>query len=130
MKTGAYTIEFRQMGDAAHMSDAACVNKRRTDVVDQLFFDQLLAIPDGIEHFAGGDGRDRMLANELEAALIFSGRWIFEPEQAIGLEISRQARGLDRRQTMMHVMKQLEVRAVICAQSFKEFWRRLEITRC
>lgn len=43
------------------------------DIVDQLFFDQLFAVPDAIEHFPYRNRRDGMLADQAEALRFSAG---------------------------------------------------------
>src|SRR5438132_1278278 len=45
MKAGAHLIERGKIRDAAHVGDPARVHDRRADIVDQLFADQVLAVP-------------------------------------------------------------------------------------
>ena len=79
----------------------------------------MFAVPDRVEYLAYRERRHRMIADEFEAFLILRGRGIFQPEQAIRLEITREARRFDRAQAMMHVVQQLDVRSVILAQLFE-----------
>ena len=109
------------------MRNAACVRQGRADIVDQLLLDQLLAIPDAVENFADGDRRDRMLANQPEAGLVFRGRGVFHPEQAIRLDRFAETRGFDRRQAVVDVMQQMRIEAEFVAHGFEEFRHEVEI---
>ena len=42
---GAHLVEVGEVGDAAQMGDAAGMHHGGADIVDQLFFDQLLCSP-------------------------------------------------------------------------------------
>ncbi len=53
-------------GEAPHVRDAARVHDGRADVIDELILDQVLAIPDRVEHLADGQRRNRVLSNQLE----------------------------------------------------------------
>ena len=79
------------------MRDAARVDHGRSDVVDQLFFDQRLAVPDAVENLAHSNGRGGVVAYPLEGFLVFSGRWVFHPEQAHGLQRFAQLARLNGR---------------------------------
>ncbi len=55
MAARADLVQRGEIGDAAQVRDAARMGQGRADVIDQLFFDQLLAIPDTVEDLADGD---------------------------------------------------------------------------
>ncbi len=57
-----------------------------------------------------------MLADQAEAFFVLRPQRIFEKEEVIGLKLSRQARGLDRRQPLVDVMEQLDLIAQRHAQ--------------
>ena len=61
VKAGADLMQCREVGDPAHVRDAAGVHDGRADVVDQLALDQMLAVPDRIEDLTDRERRDRML---------------------------------------------------------------------
>src|ERR1700735_4608595 len=103
------------------MSNAAGMYDSRANEIDQLSLYQILAIPNRIEDLADGERCHRMLADQLEGLLIFSRRRVFQPKQSIGLEIASQPRRLNRRQSMMHIVQQLDLRAMILAQPLEEF---------
>ncbi len=56
---GAHLVQRGEVGDAAQVRDAAGVHDGGADVVDQLLLDQLLAVPDGVEHLAHRDAASR-----------------------------------------------------------------------
>jgi hypothetical protein len=85
--------------------DAAAVHDRRADVVDELVLDQVLAVPDRVEHFADRERSDGVLADDLERLLILRGRAVFHPEEPIRLETLAEPRGFDRREPVMHVVQ-------------------------
>src|SRR5690606_24600514 len=49
VEAGTYLVQRREVGDAAHVADAAAVHDGGADVVDQLVLDQVLAVPDRVE---------------------------------------------------------------------------------
>src|SRR5882757_8302878 len=104
MEAGAHLVKRCEVRQASHVSDPACVHNGRPDEIDQLRFNEMLAIPDGIEDLAHRKWSHRMLANKLEGALVLRRCRILQPEQTIGLQVSREPRCLDRRQPMMNVM--------------------------
>src|ERR1700738_2346039 len=91
------------------MADSARVYHGGSDVVDQLLFDQLFAIPNAVEYFPHGKRRGGVLTNEAERSLVVRRNGIFQPEQAVGLQSFTQLCRLDRRQPMMRVMEQVDV---------------------
>ena len=66
VEAGAHLVHRREVGDAAHVRDAAGVHDGRADVVDQLLADQVLAVPDRVEDFADRQRRGRVLADQAE----------------------------------------------------------------
>src|SRR5881396_3888951 len=112
MAAGAHLIDRGKIRDAAQMRDAPRMNDRRADVVDQLLADQILAVPDRVEDLADGEWSRRVLPDEPERLLVLGGCGVLEPEQAIGLEILPQPRGLDRRHAVMAVVQQMVIVAV------------------
>ena len=53
------------------------------DIVDQLLFDKLFAVPDAVENFRYRNRRDRMLADQAEAFLVLQPGLGLHPEQTI-----------------------------------------------
>src|SRR6185295_14510639 len=98
MKTHAHLMKRREIRDAPHVRDAARVHDGRADVVDELRFDEVLAIPDGIEHLAYCKRRHGVAADDLERLLILRGCRVLEPEEPIRLERTPETRGFDRRE--------------------------------
>ncbi len=107
---------------------SAGVHHGRADVVDQLLFDELLAVPDRIEHLADRERRHRVLADQAEVRLVLGRRRVFHPEQVEGLECLAQSRGLDRRQPVVHVVQQVRLRAESRAQRFEELRNVREVS--
>ncbi len=68
-----------------------------------------------------------MFANQLKGLLILGGSRVLQPEQTVGLEVAGQPRRLNGRQTMMHVMQQLDLRSVIGAKPLEQLGHRLQI---
>lgn len=63
----------KQIGNPAHTGNSACMGQRGADIIDELLFNQLFAVPDAVEDFTHCDGCDGMLANETEAFLVSAG---------------------------------------------------------
>ena len=61
VKPGTDLVRVREVRDPAHVRDAAGVHDGRADEVDQLAFDELLAVPDRIEDLTDRERRDGML---------------------------------------------------------------------
>src|SRR5688572_29347110 len=129
MEAGAHLMKRGEVRDTPHVRDAACMNDGRADEVDELLLNELFAIPDGIEHLTYRERRDSVTADNLERRLIVRGSGIFHPEETIRLKVAPEARGFDGREPVMHVMKQLDIRAVIDAQPLEERWNRVQVLR-
>ena len=91
-RAGSHLIELRQVGDSPQMRDAAGVNDRGADEIDQLLGDQRLAVVDRVEDLADRDRRHRVLADQPEAFLVLRRRRILHPEQPVRLERLAQPR--------------------------------------
>ena len=125
----AHLVECREVREPAHVRNAAGMHDRRADEVDQVLLDEMLAIPDGVEDLADRQRRHGVMPDQLERVLILGRRRVLQPEQPIRLQLARQSRGLDRRQTMMCVMQQLDVVTVVHAQLFEQFRHEAQILR-
>src|SRR4051812_34207060 len=68
-----------------------------------------------------------MLANKFETTLILCGCGIFQPEQAIRLQIACEPSSFDRSQAMMHIVQQFDVWSVRRAQSLEQLWCGIQI---
>ena len=62
-----------------------------------------------VEDLAHRERRRGVLADEAEALLQLRGHRVLQPEQVVGLEVLAEARGLDRRQAVVHVVEQVDV---------------------
>ena len=105
MRSRPHVVQLGERRDFPQVADPPAVHDGHADVVDQLFLDELLAVVDGVEHFAHRDRRRRVLANRAERRLILRRHWILEPEQPVRLETLAEPRGLDRRKAVMHVVQ-------------------------
>ena len=63
MEAGAYVIVRGEVGYAAEVGDTSRMNDRRPNVIDQLFGDKGVAVPDRIEHFAHSERRCSCASN-------------------------------------------------------------------
>ncbi len=97
------------------------------DIVDELLFDELLAVPDAVKHFAHGNWRDGVLANEAEAGLVFRRRWIFHPEHAEFFDALAEARRFDWRQAVVHVMQKMFIEAKFTAHRVEQLRCEIEV---
>ena len=68
-----------------------------------------------------------MLTNQSEAFLVLGRRRIFHPEKAIIFDAFTKARGFNWRQTMVHVVQQMFVKAELIAHGLEQFRREIEI---
>src|ERR1700723_3954242 len=78
------------------MRDAAGVRHRASNVIDQLFFDELLAIVDAIEDLTDGKRRGCALPDDPKPLLQLRRSSILEPEPIIGLEFFAKAAKLSK----------------------------------
>ena len=124
---GTYLIEGGQIGNAAQMRDAAGVGNGHADVVDQLFLNQLLAVPDRVEHFADGNRRHGVLTDQAEGFLVFCRGRVFQPEQAVFFNRLAQPRGFNGRQAVVHIVQQMRLETEFFAHGSKQFGDVIEI---
>ena len=75
-----HMINLRQRSDLLEMGQASAVHHRHAEVVDQLFLDENVGVPNRIEDLANREWRCRMLTNDAEALLQFCGHRVFQPE--------------------------------------------------
>jgi hypothetical protein len=67
--------------------------------------------------------------------MVWNARWfsagggVFQPEQAIRLQVARQPRRLDRGQAVVRVVQQFDLLAMVGAQLFEQLGHHAEITR-
>ena len=80
-----------------------------SNVVDQLFGDDGLGVPNRVEDFTESERRGGVLADDAKAFLKLCGDGIFEPEEVIGLEALAEAGCFDRRQAVMRVVQEMNV---------------------
>ena len=92
MAAGAHVVELGQVRDLAQVGDAAAVDHGHADVVDELLFDEAVAVVDGVEDLAHRERRRGVLADEPEALLQLGGDRVLEPEEMVGLERLAEAR--------------------------------------
>ena len=123
----SHVINLRQGGDLLEVREASAVNHGHAKVVDELFGDEDVRVPDGVEDLADGQRRGRVLANDAEAFLQFCRDCIFEPEEVIGLEALSEARGFDGSEAVVNVVEQVKIVAEFQAQRFEQFGNMKEI---
>src|SRR5690606_27941567 len=128
MKAGAHLMERSKVRQATHVRDAAGMHDRGADVVNELPLDQLLAIPNGVEHLAHRERRDRVTSNHFERLLIVGRRCIFEPEEPEWLEIAGEARSFDWRHAVMAVVQKLDLRAMCGSQLVEKLRHHVQIS--
>src|SRR6266702_201905 len=97
-------MQIREARNTAQVSDPSRVHHGCPDVVDQLLLNELLAVPDAVEHLAHRKRRRGVLADQAEIGLILGRDGILEPEQPEWLEILAQPRGLNWRQAVVDIV--------------------------
>ena len=91
------------------MGNTTCMYNRGTDVIHQLFTEQGGAVVNGTKHFSDRQRCCGVLTDQPEALLQFCGHGVFQPKQAERLQILAQARRLDRCQSMVCVVQQMDI---------------------
>ena len=117
---GAHVMQLAEGGDLAQVGHPARVDHRAADVVDELFLDELLAVPDAVEDLAHREGRGGVRADRPESLLQLGRDGVFHPEEAIRLEGLAEPGGLDRREPVVDVVEQVGLGAQLRAQSREE----------
>src|SRR4051812_15554827 len=121
-----HVIQVRECRNLLQRGDAAAVN-RHAEIVDQLFGDQELRIPDGVEDLADGERRRGVLTDDAESLLKFRRDGILHPEQMMGLERLSKTRRLDGSQAVMHVVQQVNILTERLPQLFEERWNKPQV---
>src|SRR5262245_40336083 len=102
------------------MRDASRADDGHADVVDELLLDQLLAVPDRIEHFTDREWRGRVLPYQPERLVVLRGRRVLEPKEAIPFERFSKLPRFDRCEPMMRIVQQVRLEAIRGAQLVEE----------
>ena len=129
VRAGAHAVEVREGEDPAQVRDAAGVRNGGADVVDEPFGDQLLAVPDRVEHLAHRDGRGGVLADQAERRLVLGRRRVLDPERPVLLQRRAQPAGLDRRQAVVHVVQDVHAVAELFADVGHHLRREVQVGR-
>jgi len=109
MASSLNTVEIGEHGNLAQMRNPTRVRHRATNVIDQLLFDQILAIHNMVENFAYSEWSRRVLTNEAEFLLIFTRRRIFKPKETIWFEILSEACSFNGTHAMMTIVEKMNV---------------------
>lgn len=111
MGAGAHLVQRGEVEDPPQVGDAAGVHDGGAYVVDELFGDQVLNVPDRVHHLADRDRCRRVLPDEPEGLLVLGRGGVLHPEQPAALDALAEPRGLDRGQPVVHVVQQMEAEA-------------------
>ena len=95
--------------------DAAEVRGGGPDVVDQLFLDEGLVVPHGVEDLADRQRGGGVLADQAQRLLVLGRGAVLEPEQVVRLQGLAQLGGLDRGHPVVPVVQQRHLRAELVA---------------
>lgn len=120
-------VERSEVGDATHAGDPARMGDRGADIIDELFFNKLLAVPDAVEDFTDGNRGHRVLTDQSETLLVLGRRRIFHPEKAIIFNAFTKARRFYGCQAVVHVVKEMLVKAERIAHRLEQFRREIKI---
>src|SRR6266511_259416 len=86
-------IHLGKTRNLPQMRDATGVNDRRSNVVDELFFNEPVTVENRVEDLADSDWRRCVLPNDPECLLRFGRCRIFEPPEVIRLETLAEPAG-------------------------------------
>jgi hypothetical protein len=79
-------MQPREICDAADMSDAAGMDRRGANEVDQALLKERPAIVNAVEHLSYGKRRRAVLPDEPESLLVLGGDGVLQPEEVKGLK--------------------------------------------
>ena len=97
-------------------------------VIDELFLDQGDVIGPGVDDFADGDRCGGVLTDNAQEFLVLLGRGgIFHPEQVIRFKQLAEACSLNRAQTVVGIMQQDKILAVLVTNLFEDSRQRVEV---
>ena len=113
------------------MGQTTGVGDGGTHVVDELFLDQGDVIAPRVDNLADGDRRGGVLTHDAQEFLILLG-WsgVFHPEQVVRLERFAEASCLNRAQTVVGIVQQDEVLAVLVTNFLEHSRKRVEVGAC
>ena len=83
---GLDVIHIREGCDLFERRDPTAMNHADTEIINELFGDQSVGVPNSVEDLADRQRRGRVLADDAEACLKLGGNRVFEPEEVKGLE--------------------------------------------
>ena len=86
------------------MRQSTAVDDGHAQVVDQLFGDEKVCVPDGIEDFAYRQWNCSVTADDAKSFLQLGSHRVLEPKQVIRLQTFSQACCLDRSEPVMYVV--------------------------
>jgi len=101
------------------MRDPATVDNGHPYIINKLLGDQNVDIPHRVKNFANRQWRSRVLANNAKSFLQFRGDRVFQPKEMLWLQTLAQSSRLDWPQPVMNVVEQLDVIAILRAQSLE-----------
>src|SRR5690348_6944680 len=119
MRASAHVVNLGQGRDLFQMRQASAVDHCHAEIIDQLLGDENVRIPGGVEDFADGEWRGRVLADDPESFLQLCRDRVLKPKEMIGLKALSQTCGLDRSEPVVHVMQQVQVVSKLQAESLK-----------
>src|SRR5947209_7187688 len=102
------------------MSETSGMADRHAYVIDPLLPDQLLCVPDSIQHFTRCDWSCRVLANESKPFLQLCRDRIFHPEKVVRFQFLAKPCCLNRCQPVMAIVQEMNVLPKLLPQLFKK----------
>src|SRR4030095_11660384 len=119
VRSGSHLIHLGEIGNFSQVRNAACMDDRGANVIDELFLNELLAVVDCVEHLANRQGRGRVLANQTKAFLQLCWCGILHPEKMKRFQGFAETSGLDWSQPMMDIMQKMQVGGKFLSQARK-----------
>src|SRR5262249_26190938 len=127
MRAGKHVKHFREVRNFPQVTDSASVHNSRSDVVDQLFADQRLAVENRVEYFANCERSRGVLTYQPETLLQFCRHRVFHPEQAVGFKALAQSRRLYRGEPMMDIVKQMQLWTKLAPKPLEQVRNKVQV---
>ena len=130
MASGLHVIQIGKGGNFSQWRDASTAHHRHAQVVNQLFGNEEVCVPHGVEDFARGERSSGVLANDAKSLLQFCRYRIFQPKQMVGFNLISETSRLDRRKSMMRIVQKVDIVPEPGTQRLKELGNVIEILLC
>src|ERR1700733_3337474 len=119
VRSHSHLIYLGQVGDLFQVCNSARMNDGRTDIVDQLLLDKLLAVKDRVKHFADRKRSCRVATDQAKSLLHLGGGWVFHPEEMIRFQALADSGGFDWCEAVMAIVQQMKLGPEFVAEPAK-----------